>query len=193
VRRVSDFGEASDEDLLAAIADGDRQPIGLLYDRHVQSVFGLALCVTRDRAAAADVVQDVFLRAWLRAATFRAERGDVRGWLLGIARNRATDVCRTRRHETIAPEPVLARLADPRTDVSAAACRNVEGDEVRAAMRLLPAFQREALELTLLRGLTHREVATRTGLPLGTVKGRVRLGLSRLRALLDAPRPALSA
>src|SRR5690349_14771140 len=104
------WAEASDEELLSAVAGGDRDAVGTLYDRHGAAVFSLAVRLTRDPVVAADVVQDVFVKAWLRASTFCPDRGDVRGWLLGITRRRVADAWRAR-----ADLP----LADPSTHAPA--------------------------------------------------------------------------
>jgi DNA-directed RNA polymerase specialized sigma24 family protein len=107
------WGEVTDEQVIERVAAGDLEAVGVLYDRHAALVFGLAVRLTRDHAIAADVVQDVFVKAWLRAGAFRAEGGDGRGWLLDITRRCVADVWRAR------PELQLAAASAPGSGLDA--------------------------------------------------------------------------
>jgi RNA polymerase sigma-70 factor (ECF subfamily) len=180
-------GTASDELLIDRLARRDERALALLYDRHGPSAFALACRVTGDRHAAEEVVQEAFLSLWRGAATYRPERGAGRTWLLAIVRHRAIDVVRARearpRTTTIDDLP----LAD-RTDPAEAALAALRGAAVRAAVAALPPAQRAAVELAYFAGLSYPEVSDRLGIPLGTVKSRLRLALERLRWLLAVER-----
>lgn len=169
--------------LIQAMARGDVSALGTLYDRYAPLVFGLAARVTGSPADAEEVLQDVFVQAWSQAGLFASARGTPRTWLLTIARSRAIDRRRRRRRDEgagAAGEEVLDPGENPEADVEGRGRR----EAVRKALTLLPPEQRAAIELAYFGGLTHVEIAMRTGDPLGTVKGRLRLGMEKLRGLL---------
>ncbi len=182
--------DQADDELIAAIARGDHAALLMLYDRYGRIAYGLAYRILGDPGTAEEAVQDAFLRVWRRAATFDPERarGAVRAWLLTIVHHCAIDLVRRR---ASAP-PVVAGLdeiaerqavPDAWSDVSG----RLDQERVRTAVATLPGDQRRAIELAFFDGLTHREIAERDGLPLGTVKGRLRLGLRRLYNVLADP------
>jgi RNA polymerase sigma-70 factor (ECF subfamily) len=180
-------GEGSDEMLLAAIGRGDPNALGLLYDRYNRLSIAVAYRVLGDRNAAEDTVQDAFLSVWRRVDSFDSDRGSARGWLLTIVRNAAVDRRRGRHARALQDAPlddVTFRLATDGEETFAAVAASVEASRVRDALALLPSEQREAIEMAYFGGLTHQEIADRTGTALGTVKGRMRLGLHKLRAAL---------
>lgn len=182
----------ADNELIAAVARGDHPALLALYDRHGRIAYGLAYRILGEAGAAEEAVQDAFLRVWRRAATFDATRGGVRSWLLTIVHHCAIDLHRKR---SSAP-PVVAGLDEiaERTAVPDAwseVAGRLDQARVRSAIETLPGDQRRAIELAFFDGLTHREIAERDGLPLGTVKGRLRLGLKRLHGLLAEPEPGL--
>ncbi len=187
--------ERGDDDLMQGVVRRDPTALMTLYDRHHRLAFALAYHVLGDAAEADEVVQDAFLVVWRRADSFTAARGGgVRAWLLTIVRHRAIDARRrSRRHrEALGFEAVEETLAT--TDAWGEVARRLERDEVRAAVGALPEEQRRAIELAYFEGLTQWEIAERTGTPLGTVKGRLRLGLRKLRGVLagaqgDGDRP----
>jgi RNA polymerase sigma-70 factor, ECF subfamily len=163
--------------------------LGELYDRYGRVVFGMAYAMLGSPEAAEEVAQDAFERMWRDARSYRPDRGSVRTWLFAIARNAAIDRYR-RTAPRIAPERPLdegAELADPAAD--ALLERAVRAGHVRDALRALPAEQRTVIVLSFYGGYAQSEIAARLRVPLGTVKGRARLGLSKLRAALaeDAP------
>jgi RNA polymerase sigma-70 factor (ECF subfamily) len=179
-----------DNDLLAAVAGGDHPALLALYDRHGGVAYGLAYRILGDAGAAEEVVQDAYLRIWRRASTFDAQRGGARSWLLTIVHHCAIDLLRRR----AGAPPVVAGLdemADRRSvpDAWAEVSGRMESERVRTAVETLPEEQRRAIGMAFFDGLTHREIAERDGLPLGTVKGRLRLGLKRLSGLLAEPAP----
>jgi RNA polymerase sigma-70 factor, ECF subfamily len=181
------LGERSDEDLLGAVGRGDPDALGLLYDRYGRLALAVAYRVLGDYHAAEDTAQDAFLAVWRRVDSFDPRRGTVHGWVLTIVRNAAVDRRRGRHAHTLRDAPldeVAFRLATEGEETFAVVAASVEARRVREALATLPAEQREAIELAYFGGLTHREIAERTGATLGTVKGRMRLGLHKLRATL---------
>ena len=178
----------SDAELLRGVGQHDSHALEALYDRHHQVAFGLALRVLRSQHLAEDVVQEAFLAVWRQGATYHAGRGTVRNWLLSIVHHRAVDYLR-RRHVAQPPTALDETMPDTeRPEVWEQAARNVEWDGVRAAIVALPPAQRRTIELAYFSGLTCQEVATRMHVPVGTVKGRTRLALQKLRLLLAPQR-----
>lgn len=174
--------DASDEDLLRRIVRRDETALAALYARHRPLAFSQAMRVVGDAALAEDVLQDAFLSVWRKAHTYRAGRGSVRTWVASIVRNRAIDIVRARRERAVADdEELLLGIRDPGPAVVDQVVASIEGEMTRSALRTLPSEQREAVSLAFLGGLSHSEIAERTGLPLGTVKSRVRLGIQRMR------------
>lgn len=180
------MAEPGDDDLMRGIVCRDPTALLALYDRHGRVAFALAYRVLVDAQTAEEVVQDAFLLVWRHAASFDAALGEVRGWLLTIVHHRAIDARRRlgRHAGAVGLDAVEWKLAAP--DAWGEVARGLERDEVRAAVEALPEEQRRAIELAFFEGLTHREIAVRTGTPLGTVKGRLRLGLQKLHASLVA-------
>lgn len=173
------------------IAAGDDAALGEVYDAYSPLVFGLALRVTRDRGVAEDVTQDVFVNLWKRPDRFDPSRGTLRALLAAMARNRAIDLVRSRtasarREETEGRLAATSASATSPGDVAEAAIRAESSEAVRRALDALPDEQREAIGLAYFGGHTYREVAELLGIPEGTAKSRLRLGLQRLGALLAA-------
>ena len=168
----------------------DPATFSAMYDEHAPSVYGAALRILGDPAKAQDVAQDVFLRIWRKPSRFDARRGELGSYLRLMARSRALDLYRESqaagrardRLEVVAVHDDV-RHADERP--AALAERNEAGGLVRGALRDLPEAQREALVLAYWGGLTADQIARRSGVPLGTAKSRIRLGLSRLRAEIE--------
>jgi RNA polymerase sigma-70 factor (ECF subfamily) len=170
-----------------------RECFEAFYDAYHRQAFGVAYRLLGRSGDAEDVVQEAFLSAWRSFAVHPPMDGASGRWLLAIVRNRAIDVLRARRRR---PEQAL----DPQVPVAAGydvpvqAISHMDGERTREALGTLPPEQCEVLELAFFRGLTHVEIAERLELPLGTVKGRLRLGLSRVRrVLLDEREPSRSA
>ena len=183
-----------DDELITAVARGDHPALLALYDRYGRIGYGLAYRILGDAGAAEEAVQDAYLRVWRRASTFDASRGGVRSWLLTIVHHCAIDLLRRR----AGAPPVVAGLdemADRQSvpDAWSEVSERIESERVRTAVETLPGEQRRAIEMAFFDGLTHREIAERDGLPLGTVKGRLRLGLRRLSGLLAEPAPGAAA
>ncbi|MDQ3043960.1 MAG: sigma-70 family RNA polymerase sigma factor [Chloroflexota bacterium] len=187
----------TDNALLAAIQGHDDGALEQFYQRHGRVAFGLAYRILGERGVAEDVVQEAFLAVWRRAASFHPERGSGRGWLMSIVHNQAIDRHRGRhkRERTdVNIDAVSFHLESEADDPFVIVAEGMTAVEVRNALGALPDEQRHTIELAYFGGLTHQEIAERTGTPLGTVKSRMRLGLHKLRALLtDAVRPARGA
>jgi RNA polymerase sigma-70 factor, ECF subfamily len=180
----------SDEDLMCQVAGGSAEALGLLHRRFARLILGVA-AHTLDRAAAEDLVQEIFLEVWRNADRFDPERGTVRSWVLQIAHFRLLNELRRRsRRPEIVSDPeglVLAGLPADEPGPAEARWQDHRRAVLHAALNELPRPQREALRLAFLDDLTHEQVAAELGLPLGTAKTRIRVGLQKLRGTL-APR-----
>lgn len=167
--------------------DGSPESAAALYDTYGTLAYTLAYRIVQDRGIAEDVVQDAFLAVWRNADRYDVARGSVRTWLCQIVRNRALDRLRgtsrrARDHRSLDDLTYLASSEDVVADV----LQRDEGRSVAAAVAALPAGQREAIQLAYYAGYSQTEIATRTGLPLGTIKGRTRAALRALTTSLDA-------
>ncbi len=172
----------ADEDLISLLGDGDAQAFALLYDRHSRAAFSLAYRMMGERQASEDLTQDAFIKIWRGAPSYRAGRGGVRTWMLSIVRNQGKDQLRyhaTRRRTQDKVEASAARTQP--SEAFAETWRNSQRDRVREALNTLPQEQLKILELAYFSGYTHVEIAELLDLPLGTVKGRMRLGLRKLK------------
>ena len=181
-----------DHDLLAACAEGDEQALGSLYDRFGTVAYRLALRVLRDAALAEDAVQEAFLAVWRQAASFDSSRGKASTWILTLVHRRAVDLVRRQARFSelpdqlgvMAPQAVVSESAD-----DDAVLREARG-EVQAALATLSKAEREVLDLAYWGGLTQSEIATKLGIPSGTVKSRTFSALRHLReALSQVPEP----
>jgi RNA polymerase sigma-70 factor (ECF subfamily) len=158
----------------------DADAFEMLYDRYHRLVYGVAMRVLGDPVGAEDVTQAVFLKIWSTPALFH--EGNFGAWIARIARNRAFDVARSRARQETGSVPESLPAADALEDTALA---HLDGERVRQALTQLPPEQREPIELGFFGGITQDQIARRTGLPLGTVKTRIRTGLRRLRNLLE--------
>ena len=181
----TEIASLRDEELLALIAHGDEYALGALYDRYGRIVYAIALRVTHDRQTAEEVTQDVFQIVWQQTASFRATSGTLRAWITAIARHRAIDRIRSQRSRNrqrdipidVAAQAVYMDSVDV-ADATAICC------DVRSALRSLPGAQRQVIELAYYAGLTTGEIASSIGTPIGTIKTRLWLGLTKLRTAL---------
>src|SRR5207249_5728444 len=174
---IESKGVSADLSLVLAIRSGDTNAMTLLYDRYSSIVYAVALRVLGDTGAAEDVLQEVFLQLWRNPGAFDSSRGNLGPWLAVIARNRAIDGLRKRRPETDIADVVVSVELDIAGDAERARAM----EKVRGALGTMPAAQRSALEMAYFEGLTHIEIAAKTGEPLGTIKTRIRTGLLALR------------
>ena len=172
----------ADEDLIPLVEAGDTGAFVGLSERHYRAAYSLAYRMLREKRAAEDLAQDAFLKAWRSAGSYRAHRGSVRTWLLSVVHNRGIDWLRSEASRRRTRERAEAEA--PRSQPSEAFAQTWSShrrDRLREALRDIPREQRDALALVYLSGLTHAEVSERLHVPLGTVKGRLRLGLEKLR------------
>lgn len=178
----------TDESLLAGLASGDPEQAAAFVRRFQGRVYGLALAVLHDPAAAEEVAQETFLRVWRHADAYDPRRGRVATWLLTITRNLASDVLRLRRSDPVDPEDLVA-LADPSPDPHPEE-KLVAEESRRALLRAmseLPEDQRRALVMAAFQGRTAREIGELEGIPLGTAKTRIRSAMLKLRSALEVP------
>jgi RNA polymerase sigma-70 factor (ECF subfamily) len=181
-----DLAHLSDEAVVALAARSDDVAFAELYDRYGRVAYGLALRILRDETLAEDAVQEAFLAIWRGAARFIPERGKASTWILTLVHRRAVDL--VRRENRRRAEPLEDREpASPQSSAEDVAWLRLERERVQAALRKLPDVQREAIELAYYGGYTQSELAERLGQPLGTIKSRMFVGLTRLGELLDAP------
>jgi RNA polymerase sigma-70 factor (ECF subfamily) len=172
----------ADEDLMPLVADGDVEAFAALYDRHSSAAYSLARRLTGGREEAEDLAQDAFLKVWRSAGSYQPGRGSVRGWIHSVVRNQGIDLLRAQATRGRTQEKVEARapLSQP-CEAFAQTWRNSRWGKVYEALETLPHEQHEILALAHVSGLSYVEIARHLQLPLGTVKGRMRLGLKKLR------------
>ena len=182
--------ERSDAQIVDRMQGGDRRAFELFYDRHAPAVLGLACRIVNNRALAEDVAQEAFISIWRGCGRYRPDRGSARTWALGITHHRAVDALRSQSARARAKTKVeaLTPRPAPSDPTELAATRDEEARTTREAVASLPAQQRLVIELSYFNGLSHREIAAHQGVPLGTVKGRMRLALEKLAGALE-PRP----
>jgi len=169
------------------VQQGDPRAFELLYDRHGGPAFSLAYRMVGDRVIAEDISQEAFLSIWRSRLRYQAERGSVRTWVLGVVHHRAIDALRRNlvhdRRRASAEGLEERQEAPERTDVEVA--RREEARHVRSAIDTLPEDQSQVIELAYFGGFTHSQIAEMLEMPIGTVKGRMRLGLEKLRRQLS--------
>jgi RNA polymerase sigma-70 factor (ECF subfamily) len=176
---------AEDTAMLANVERGDQRAMGELFDRYSSMVYSVALRVLKDPGQAEDVMQEIFIQVWKKPSAFISGRGSLGAWLVVVARNRAIDSLRRRRPTDSVEDVVLASS----TDLAAEAERNTLMEKVRVYLHQLPPEQRKSVELAYFEGMSHSEIAEKTGDPLGTVKTRIRLALITLRKAMQGGEP----
>jgi RNA polymerase sigma-70 factor (ECF subfamily) len=188
--RQSDIRVLADEELMHLVRAGDAQAFEIVFDRHSGAAFSLAYRMCGRQAMAEDIVQEAFVSLWRSGARYDATRGSVRTWVLSVVRNRTIDAFRresAKGSRDVSEEGIAERMAAPElTDTEVE--RRDEARQVRKALVELPPDQRQVIELAYFGGFTHSQIADMLELPSGTVKGRMRLGLTKMRlALGDSP------
>ncbi len=178
---------------MASVADGDARAFEVIFNRHGDAAFSLAYRMCGRRAMAEDVVQEAFMSLWRSGSRYNPARGSVRSWVLSVVHHRAIDAFRregVRTSRNVSDEGIAERLPAPdSTDVEVE--RREDAQQVRSALQELPADQRQVIELAYFGGFTHTQIATMLKLPAGTVKGRMRLGLTKMRLSLGDPAGAM--
>ncbi|MBV9816984.1 MAG: sigma-70 family RNA polymerase sigma factor [Solirubrobacterales bacterium] len=176
------------------VRDGDARAFEVVFERHADAAFSLAYRMCGRRAMAEDVVQEAFLSLWRSGARYDRTRGSVRSWVLGVVHNRAIDLFRrdtVRAGKDVSDDAAVERLQAPE-GTEAEALRRDDATQVRGALQQLPDDQRQVIELAYFGGFTHTQIAEQLHLPAGTVKGRMRLGLTKLKLSLGDPSEAMS-
>lgn len=177
----------ADEDLISLVESGDTEALAGLYDRHGRSAYSLAYRMMGDRQAAEDLVQDSFIKIWRSAKSYRAERGSVRTWILSITHNRGIDHIRSTASRRRTQDRVeMTAETTQQSEAFSETWRNSQRSQVQQALKTLPDEQLKILELAYFSGYTHAEIAEMLDLPLGTVKGRMRLGMKKIKSFFDA-------
>ena len=188
-RQTAGLRDLADEELMQLVRRGNPAAFEVVYDRHTDAAFSLAYRMCGQRALAEDVVQEGFLALWRSGARYDRNRGSVRTWILGIVHNRSIDALRRRAvrdRGRVSEEGIEERVAAPdRTDLEVA--RRDEAREIRDALDQLPSEQSRVIELAYFGGLTHVQIASMLDIPVGTIKGRMRLGLAKMRMTLGDP------
>lgn len=181
--------EPDDRELLRRIVSQDRDALDLLYGRYVTPVYSMALHMLKQPPLAEEVTQDVFLNIWLKAASFNAERGQPRSWIMSVAHHRVVDVIRSRRRSMQMTDPegydTLERLPSGGASVESQVQQNIDRERIMRALTTLPENQRQVILLAYFEGYSQSEMAELLSEPLGTIKTRVRLAMQKLRTALQ--------
>ena len=181
-REATEAGTAGDELLLDRIRTNDRHAMAALFDRYGSMVYSVALRVLNDPGYAEDIMQVIFFQVWQDPNTFVQSRGSLGAWLAVVTRNRAIDSLRRRKHTVSVDDVVLTSKTNLASEVE----RNMIMEKVRGVMQNLPSEQQKSVALAFFEGLSHAEIAAKTGDPLGTVKTRIRSALISLRKAIQA-------
>ena len=179
---AKDQPQVTDSMLISRVRAGDEDALAALHDRYAQVVYSVALRVLGETTEAEDILQEIFLQLWRNPQTFDSNRGSLGAWLAVITRHRAIDHLRRRRPESDIEDVIVA--VDTRLEQ--VTDRNMAIAKIRAVVDRLPVEQRKPLEMAFFEGLTHSEIASKTGEPLGTIKTRIRSALLTLRKALAA-------
>ena len=186
---MAEYEEVPDHQLLHHIALVEEGALEALYVRYATSVYSLAMFMLRQQPLAEEVTQDVFLNIWLKAATYKSDRGEPKAWIMSIAHHRIVDVIRSRRRTPPISDPgefdALERLASSGVSVEEEVERNLDRDRIVKALTGLPEAQKQVIILAYFEGYSQSEMAEKLQQPLGTVKTRVRLAMQKLRAILE--------
>jgi RNA polymerase sigma-70 factor (ECF subfamily) len=192
MKRMRHLAALADEELMGLVRERENRAFEVVYDRHGGAAYSLAYRILGDARAAEDATQEAFLSIWRSGARYDPLRGSVRNWIFGVVRNRAIDAIRrgsTQRTPKLVMDPEKLIEAEPATErTEAEAIRRETAREVRSQLDELPREQSQVIELAYFGGFTHSEIAEMLQMPLGTVKGRMRLGLEKIRAgLAEGP------
>lgn len=179
---ISAISSANDEFLLDRVRANDPKAMADVFDRYGSTVYSVALRILKDPGQAEDVMQEIFFQVWKNPNTFVQGRGSLGAWLAVVARNRAIDFLRRRKPTDSVEEVILASKTNLASEIE----RNMMMERIRELLKSLPAEQQKSVELSFFEGLSHAEIAAKTGDPLGTVKTRIRLALISIRKAIQA-------
>ena len=184
-----DYQELEDHQLIHQISLLDKGALEALYDRYVSPVYSLAMFMLRQQSLAEEVTQEIFLNIWLKASSFKADRGQPRSWIMSVAHHKIVDLIRSRRRTLTMTNPAdyetLDLLPSDRVSTEVEVERNLERERILKAMSVLPEAQREVILLAYYQGYSQSEMAEKLKQPLGTIKTRVRLAMQKLRLVLE--------
>jgi RNA polymerase sigma-70 factor (ECF subfamily) len=177
----------TDEELVRFVAKNESWALAEIYDRYARLVFSLALKILNDRSGAEEIAQEVFAKVWRGSGDFDARRGKFSSWLIGITHHQCIDELRRRRVRptTESADHITLVETSSANDPVEAAAQSLERARVKQALEQIPREQRVVIEMAFFQGLTHQEIADRLNEPLGTIKTRVRLGMQKLKTLLQ--------
>jgi RNA polymerase sigma-70 factor (ECF subfamily) len=183
---VHDLQRLADEDLMPLVEAKNSDAFAIVYDRHGGAAYSLAYRMVGERSAAEDITQEAFISMWRSGARYDRARGSVRTWLLGIVRNRAIDLLRrgVLQAPTLTFDEEMQEKRPSSEETDTEALRRDAARQVRGALNVLPSDQMRVIELAYFGGLTHSEIAETLDMPLGTVKGRMRLAMDKIRGQL---------
>ena len=185
-----DYDDLEDQQLIQRIALSDREALEALYSRYITSVYSLAMFMLRHEALAEEVTQEIFLNIWLKASSFKSDRGAPRSWIMSVAHHKIVDLIRSRRRSLTMTDPsdyeTLDLLPSGQTSTEDQVEQNLERERILSALAKLPEAQREVIVLAYYEGYSQSEMAHKLGQPLGTVKTRVRLAMQKLRTVLES-------
>ena len=186
---VVEYQELEDHQLIHWIALAEKEALEALYGRYSSSVFSLAMYMLKQEALAEEVTQDIFLNIWLKASSYKSDRGAPRAWIMSVAHHKIVDVIRSRRRTLTVTDPSLYETLDliPSSEVPVdeQVVRNLERERILKALSTLPEPQRQVIMLAYFGGYSQSEMAEMLQQPLGTVKTRVRLAMQKLRGVLE--------
>ena len=184
-----DYEELEDRELIHRIAQLDKGALEALYGRYITPVYSLAMFMLRQEALAEEVTQEIFLNIWLKASSFKPDRGEPRSWIMSVAHHKVVDLIRSRRRTLTMTNPAdyetLDLLPAIQTSTEQQVEQNLERERILKAMSELPEAQREVILLAYYEGYSQSEMANKLNQPLGTIKTRVRLGMQKLRIILE--------
>lgn len=187
--KVVEYQELEDHQLIHWIALAEKEALEALYGRYSSSVFSLAMYMLKQEALAEEVTQDIFLNIWLKASSYKSDRGAPRAWIMSVAHHKIVDVIRSRRRTLTVTDPSLYETLDliPSSEVPVdeQVVRNLERERILKALSTLPEPQRQVIMLAYFGGYSQSEMAEMLQQPLGTVKTRVRLAMQKLRGVLE--------
>ena len=184
-----DYQDLGDHQLIHGIASADKDALEALYNRYSAPVYSLAMYMLRQEALAEEATQEIFLNIWLKAGSFRPDRGEPRSWIMSVAHHKIVDLIRSRRRALTVSDPAdydaLAQIPANQASTEEQVERNLDRERILKALSLLPAAQKEVILLAYFEGYSQSEMAEKLDQPLGTIKTRVRLAMQKLRAVLE--------
>ena len=187
--KVVEYESLDDHQLIERISIQEKPALEALYGRYMSPVYSLAMFMLKQQALAEDATQDIFLNIWLKAGSFKPDRGQPKAWIMSVAHHKIVDVIRSRRRAIVMTDPadyeILEQLPSGGASTEEQVERNLERERIMRALATIPEPQREVIMLAYFEGYSQSEMAERLNQPLGTVKTRVRLAMQKLRVVLE--------